>query len=143
MKNVIFFDGSAASPNPGKACFAFTHFMDNEEIHWECGFIGTATNNVAEYTSLLRALIYCKLNNIGGIEIRGDSLLVVNQVTGQWKLKSESLKSLNSICKQLCAELNVVLKWIPREENSRADYLSKLPLKEIRPTKSSSILLLP
>lgn len=128
MKNGIFFDGSAAAPNPGKACFAFTHFFDDEEVHFECGYIGKASNNFSEYTALLRSLQYCAENGYRDTEIFGDSQLVVNQVNGQWKVKCQSLKNISTQCKKLLVETQSKLTWIPRDQNKRADFLSKLPL---------------
>ena len=133
----IHFDGSAAAPNPGNACFAFVHTENGIEKHFECGFIGKETNNMAEYYALFRALVYCKISDISGIEIFGDSKLVINQVNGVWKIKSESLKSLHEKCKRLCQEMKITLKWISRDDNQRADFLSKLPIEAIQSTQKN------
>lgn len=127
MKDGIFFDGSAASPNPGRACFAFTHIENGEEIHFECGYIGVTSNNVAEYTSLLRALLYCKEKKLYDTRIFGDSMLCVKQVNGRWKIKSDNIKHLADQCKEIAKEMRAQIYWLPRDENKRADELSKLP----------------
>ena len=126
---MIHFDG-ASDPNPGYSGYAFTHFdSDSKEVYWECGYIGSnKTNNVAEYTALFKALTYCYTNQLYGMQIKGDSLLVVNQVNKKWKIKSESLRFLHSQCHKLLVDCNATLVWVPRENNKRADELSKIPL---------------
>tara|TARA_B100000963_G_C22175300_1_gene472010 strand:+ start:153 stop:575 length:423 start_codon:yes stop_codon:yes gene_type:complete len=130
MEDAIYFDG-AAFPNPGHASFGFSHKQHGIEKAFECGYIGPRlTNNVAEYHALLHSLIYCKLNSMTNVRIFGDSQLVIKQVLGEWKVKNHSLRKMCDMCKSLVSELNVSLHWISREENQRADYLSKLPLRE-------------
>ena len=127
LRKMIFFDG-ASDPNPGPSAYGFTYVKDSNEVHFECGYIGHNTNNAAEYTALLKALLYCKINKITDVQICGDSLLVVQQVNGLWRVKSDSLKQIHSMCVQLMKENAMTLKWIPREHNLRADRLSKIPL---------------
>lgn len=129
MEDGIYFDG-AADPNPGNAAFGFSHQLRGKEVAFQCGYLGHHTNNVAEYNALLQALIYCKINSLKNVRIFGDSQLVIKQVLGTYKVKNESLKHLCEKCKILISELNISLHWICREENHRADYLSKLPLRE-------------
>ena len=136
----IYFDG-AADPNPGPASFGFSHQSGSQEIAFECGSIGIQTNNVAEYQALLHALIYCKLNSLKKVRIFGDSQLVIKQVTGVYKCKNDTLKKLCDMCKSLVSELDVSLSWICREENQRADYLSKLPLREREPLKKQFLII--
>jgi len=126
--DIIHFDG-ACDRNPGCSAFGFSHSKLDTEVHFECGFIGeNYTNNYAEYSALLKALLYCKFANVNNPVIKGDSALVVNQVNGQWKVKCANLKDINTQCRKLMREVEANLVWIPREENIRADYLSKLPL---------------
>lgn len=141
---MIFFDG-ACENNPGRGAFGFTHIQDGHECHFECGFIGyNSTNNIAEYTALLRALVYCKLNDLKCMKIFGDSLLVVNQVSGKWRVKKESLKEIHAQCVHIYDEMDIELSHIERSKNKRADYLSKLPLREEctqQSTRSYAIIL--
>mgnify|MGYP001438931031 CR=1 FL=1 len=130
--NVLYFDG-AADPNPGHASFGFSHMIDEKEVAFSCGYIGVSTNNVAEYTALLKALEYCKLNNVTDAQIFGDSLLVVNQMNGTWKTKSDHLLPLQKVCKNLASELGAQVRWVSRVQNSRADYLSKVPVSLLLP----------
>ena len=131
MPDKIYFDG-AADPNPGHSAFGFSHVSDGNEVAFQCGYLGITTNNVAEYRALLQALLYCQTNSIKNVEIYGDSQLVVNQVNGVYKTRNKCLKDLCEMCKKLISELNVSVHWVYREDNQRADYLSKLPLNEIK-----------
>ena len=128
---MIFFDGSC-DKNPGPAACGFTVNVNGAETHFEIAFLGFATNNIAEYNGLLNALKYCEVNRIYKQEIYGDSLLVVNQVNGLWKVKSDKLKQLNVICKDLMKRTECTLQWVPRESNERADQLSRIALRYTR-----------
>ena len=131
MEDGIYFDG-AADPNPGHSAFGFSHRSSGNEVAFQCGYLGTQTNNVAEYNALLQALIYCKINSVKNVRIFGDSQLVIKQVLGEYKVKNESLKHLCVLCRGLVSELNISIHWISREANRRADYLSKLPLRDLK-----------
>ena len=145
---MIYFDGACEKNPGGRGGFAFTHVDDsNEEHHFECGFIKSTTNNMAEYIALLRALLYCKLNSLHGMKVRGDSMLVINQVKGLWRIKSPSLSEINQQCVRLYDELKIDLQHVRREQNTRADYLSKLPLQHVsahgRISTRSQVIILP
>ena len=58
------------------------------------------------------------------IEVRGDSLLVVNQLSGVWKTKEPRIKALKEEVFKIMNGMKVTFKWIPREENKNADKLS-------------------
>jgi ribonuclease HI len=87
--------------------------------------IGITTNNVAEYKALIAALQ--KAKKMGGtiIEIRADSELMIRQLSGRYKIKSEGLKPLYIEATQLLTKFETVsLKHIPREFNAEADKLA-------------------
>jgi len=71
------------------------------------------TNNEEEYRGVIAALKLCS----AGDEICSDSMLVVNQVKGNWKTNKPHLKSLCAEAKELLAEKKANLAWVPREEN--------------------------
>ena len=81
--------------------------------------LGNGTNNKAEYLSLLYALIYVKhLQPKEKVIIKSDSSLVVNQVNGRYKVKSNSVKQLYQKATRLLQQLpNVKVQYVPREEN--------------------------
>lgn len=127
----IYFDG-ASEPNPGHSAYAFSHIHDGKEIACQCGYIGICTNNFAEYCALYNSLMYCQIIGLRNISIFGDSQLVVQQVNEKYVVKSENLRKISQSCKKLLSELNISVEWVERENNTRADYLSKLPLAAIR-----------
>lgn len=94
-----------------------------------------ATNNVAEYTAAMRALEYLRSRSYdGGVVMVGDSQLVVNQMRGEYEVKAEHLKPYYDHLVALAQRFHEVRwEWIPREENVRADELSKEALERERP----------
>ncbi|OGE18649.1 hypothetical protein A3J19_03895 [Candidatus Daviesbacteria bacterium RIFCSPLOWO2_02_FULL_41_8] len=132
MKLIIFTDG-ASRGNPGHASYGFTISDGNKKLLYEEGkYIGITTNNVAEYTAVLEALKYIK-RRYGSqalqIELYADSKLVIEQLSGRFKMKSPHLKPIFEQIKILAMELGgVVHTHIPREQNSDADRLANLAL---------------
>lgn len=94
--------------------------------------LGRASNNVAEYTGMiegLRAVLDLDLARDSSIEVRMDSKLVVEQMTGRWKIKHEDMRRLALDARRLVDEIQqqggtVQFTWIPRERNKAADALS-------------------
>lgn len=119
----INIDG-AARGNPGPAAFAYVIAHDGEPVLEEAGRLGTATNNVAEYTALVRAL--ARAAELGGkrLVIRSDSELLVKQMNGEYKVKNAALKELYDEAKELAAQFDAVtLQHVRREQNRQADKL--------------------
>jgi ribonuclease HI len=99
---------------------------------------GIKTNNQAEYLALiegLRILLQVSIPKNTIINIYGDSLLVVNQVSGLWKCKSDNLTRLNINAKQLLytmnKEYNVSIKHVLRDFNKIADALSNKGVEDV------------
>ena len=94
--------------------------------------LGRASNNVAEYTGLIEGLrVAAELDPAAAVEVRMDSKLVVEQMSGRWKIKHEDMRRLALQARELvqareAAGGSVVLTWIPRESNKAADRLSNL-----------------
>jgi len=85
-------------------------------------YLTSATNNEAEYTGLIVGLEKAKDLGIKELNIKGDSNLVVNQIQGNWKVKSPNLVSYYEQAKKLINNLSYFkINWIPREENKLAD----------------------
>jgi len=121
---IIYCDGASRS-NPGEASFGVSINLNNKEIDTLKEYIGIATNNVAEYRGLIAALEYCVKNNINDVEIYLDSLLVVQQVNKEFKVKSKKLGDLYSYSMTLIEKIkNVNVIHIRREYNKRADELA-------------------
>lgn len=122
---VIEADGGARG-NPGPAAFgALVYRADTKEIIFEIGkTIGVATNNVAEYQGLIAGLTAVReINPEAFVQVRMDSKLVVEQMSGNWKVKHENIKPLVMKARSIISTEQVKYIWIPREENHRADAL--------------------
>ncbi len=100
------------------------------EILAEIGFYGgIASNNVAEYKGMIagvrRAL---ELDPDAELHIRMDSKLVVEQMSGRWKIKHPAMADLAQEARELLTGTPVRFEWMPRLENSRADKLANLAM---------------
>lgn len=132
MKLIIYTDG-ASRGNPGHASFGFTISDGSGKLLFEEGkYIGITTNNVAEYTAVLEALKHIK-KEYGDkqleIELYADSKLVVEQLSGRYKVKSPHLKPIIDQIKILSLELGgAVHGHVPRTKNIEADRLANLAL---------------
>jgi probable phosphoglycerate mutase len=87
--------------------------------------VGIATNNVAEYSAVIFALEAAfEIDPAAEIVVRMDSKLVVEQMSGRWKIKHPDMLSLGARVQQLISGKNVEFVWIPREQNVLADALA-------------------
>jgi probable phosphoglycerate mutase len=123
--------GSRGNPGPsgsGAVVIDETSGLVLREISM---FIGIATNNVAEYSALKAALAEVrKINPSAKIDVRMDSKLVIEQMSGRWKIKHPDMRTLAIEVQALAAGLDISYKWIPREENHRADALANRAMDE-------------
>lgn len=130
MKLHVFIDGAAAG-NPGPAGIGVVIVGDNGAPLLQCAeSIGTATNNVAEYRALLRALeILPNLDvQLDSVTICSDSQLLVQQLTGSYRVRTQHLLSLWEEARRRLQELQVPVRieHIPREANYEADRLARV-----------------
>lgn len=119
----VHIDG-ASRGNPGPAAWAYSIRSADGQTTEAGGSLGTATNNVAEYTALLQALD--QLYQMGARQaiIHSDSELLVKQINGQYQVKNVELKQLYDQAKQKCQRLeSVQVRHVRREQNRRADQL--------------------
>jgi ribonuclease HI len=124
-----FFDG-ASRGNPGIAG-AGCCILDGGDVVWECAkYLGVKTNNEAEYAALITLLAEARSRGMREIEIRGDSKLVVSQVSRKWKINKPNLMALAKEAWELMEDMKVRLVWVPREENTLADKLSNRAIDE-------------
>ena len=125
MKLIINTDGLSKG-NPGTAAIGAT--IKDERGKTLAAIskrIGITTNNVAEYKALIAALQQAKKMGGTQLEIRADSELMIRQLNGRYKIKSEGLKPLYIEATQLLTKFETVsLKHIPRELNAEADQLA-------------------
>jgi len=127
----IYCDGASRS-NPGEASVGISILKDKEEIDTIKKRIGIATNNVAEYLGLIEALKYCVEKNIMEVDIYLDSLLVVQQVNLEYKVKSKKLQEYYNQALDLINKINnIKINHVRREFNKRADQLANQALDEL------------
>jgi ribonuclease HI len=128
MKLIIHADGGARG-NPGPAAYGIVIENENGKIIAKLGKgLGVRTNNQAEYGGVIGALEFVKKffeskNQISAIEFYLDSDLIVNQLSGKYKIKSAELALLAIKAKSLEKEISipVIYKQVPREQNKIAD----------------------
>jgi ribonuclease HI len=130
MKFTLYADGGARG-NPGPAgAGAVVKDETGARVVEVSEFLGHATNNVAEYTAVLRALegLAALLGDAARhaeVDVRLDSMLVVKQMTGEWKLKNAGLKPLNARVAELAQSFGKVsFAHVYREDNKEADALA-------------------
>jgi ribonuclease HI len=122
---IVMADGGSRG-NPGAAAYGTVVLeVSTQKILIEkAGYLGIATNNWAEYNGLIAGLkLVAELNANATVEVRLDSKLVVEQMSGRWKIKHPDMQKLAVEASKLFEASKVTYKWIPREENSLADVL--------------------
>jgi probable phosphoglycerate mutase len=126
---VAYIDGGARG-NPGPAGYGVRIERPDGTLLAEFGEpIGVATNNAAEYRALLAALEWARSNSHSSIHVRSDSLLLVQQMLGRFKVKHPSLQALHARASLLALEVGrVTFEHIRREQNAHADRLANLAM---------------
>jgi ribonuclease HI len=121
----LYVDG-AADLHTKTAGIGGVFYRNGDELFSFSEFIGSATNNEAEYKALIKGLKESHELNLLSIVIYADSELIVKQINGDYKVKNERMQILHSKAISLLGKFN---RWsithIPREKNSVADKLSK------------------
>ncbi|MEU6098892.1 bifunctional RNase H/acid phosphatase [Streptomyces sp. NPDC047079] len=117
--------GSRGNPGPAGYGSVVRDAATGETLVERAEFIGTATNNVAEYRGLLAGLRAAhELDPAARVHVRMDSKLVVEQMSGRWKIKHPAMKPLAMQAAALFPAGQVTYEWIPRERNKHADRLA-------------------
>ena len=131
IEHKLQFDGCSKS-NPGIAGAGAVIYKFNKEISTRIQFVGnSSTNNVAEYTGLIIGLKDAINLGIKQLTVEGDSLLVINQMNGIYKVKSENLIELYKEAANLKKQFHYIsFKHIYRSSNKRADELSNLAISK-------------
>jgi probable phosphoglycerate mutase len=131
--------GSRGNPGPAAYGAVLKDAVTGEVIAEAAESIGVATNNVAEYRGLIAGLeLYREHAPDADLEVRMDSKLVVEQMSGRWKIKHPDMKPLATQANGL-APFGTTYTWVPRAENAHADRLLNAALDAAtgRATKSS------
>lgn len=115
--------GSRGNPGPAAYGFVLTD-ASGREVAAVGEYIGTATNNVAEYRALIAGLEAAVARGVSALSVVMDSELVIRQMTGQYKVKHEGLKPLHRQAREVAARLpKVTYSSVRRDDNGRADGL--------------------
>ena len=122
---IVACDG-AARGNPGPAGIGVQVTTDAGEVVGEIARgIGEATNNVAEYTAVVEGLSLAQELGARSVTLRSDSLLLVSQLTGRYRVKAPHLQPLHHQVRRLAAGFDrISFEHVPREGNREADRLA-------------------
>lgn len=128
---ILNFDG-ASKGNPGPSGAGAVIYKNREEIWSSHKFIGCKTNNQAEYSALIFGLEGALNLGIKTLLVLGDSLLVINQVNGLYKVKSDFILPLHKEVLALKSKFDFIeFNHVYRDNNKRADQLSNMAFENI------------
>ncbi|WP_327236847.1 bifunctional RNase H/acid phosphatase [Streptomyces sp. NBC_01317] len=117
--------GSRGNPGPAGYGAVVLDPRTGEALAEAAEYVGVATNNVAEYKGLIAGLTAAKaLDPEARVHVRMDSKLVVEQMTGRWKIKHPDMRPLAAEAARILPADRVTYEWIPREKNKHADRLA-------------------
>ncbi|MET7523099.1 bifunctional RNase H/acid phosphatase [Streptomyces sp. 900116325] len=148
--------GSRGNPGPAGYGAVVIDPVTGETLAEAAEYIGVATNNVAEYKGLIAGLKAAKAlvpdasaEGALQVHVRMDSKLVVEQMSGRWKIKHPDMKPLAAEAARILPTSAVTYEWIPREKNKHADRLANEAMdagkrgKQWEPSASTAALDLP
>ena len=128
----LFVDG-AADLHSGTAGIGGVFYRNGDELYSFSEFIGSKTNNEAEYEALIRGIKEAHNLKLLSLNIFADSQLVVRQIIGEYKVKNERMKLLHKQALELLEKLeNWNIEHVLRDKNTRADALSKSGMEKGR-----------
>lgn len=135
MKLILHVDGGARG-NPGPAAIGVViSDADGNLVDELAEVIGVATNNVAEYTAVLRGVSRARELGATELELIGDSELVAKQLNGVYKVRHEAMKPLHARARATLGTLDAwSFRTVPRAKNARADALVNAALDGAFPT---------
>ncbi|MFC9678319.1 bifunctional RNase H/acid phosphatase [Streptomyces sp. NPDC056948] len=117
--------GSRGNPGPAGYGAVVSDATTGETLREAAEYIGVATNNVAEYRGLLAGLRAAhELDPAATVHVRMDSKLVIEQMSGRWKIKHPDMKPLAAEAARVFPPGRVTYEWMPREQNKHADRLA-------------------
>jgi ribonuclease HI len=125
-------DGGARG-NPGPAGIGVLLEDESGTKEEFYGFLGSTTNNVAEYAALLVLLVHSLRRGATRLTIHSDSELLVKQMRGEYRVKNSRLQQFTAAARSLMSRIpEVTLLHVPREENRDADRLANQAMDERR-----------
>ena len=135
MTVVVYVDGLAEPSNPGVGTYGFVVYDGKKKVAEGSGLAGLlVTSNYSEYTALAEAFKkLIELGIEGDVVVKSDSKLLVGQMSQGWKVKGgmyiDKLKEARDLLKEFGS---VAFEWIPREQNSEADLLTRIAYEKHR-----------
>lgn len=138
-KVTVYYDGACEPRNPkGVATYGFVVYKDGVKVSEGKGLAAEpwsngASNNVAEYTAMIRAFEWLLEHGYAGVEVlvRGDSQLSIMQMQGWYEVRAWRIIPLYERTVELAKKFKKVrFEWVPREENEEADLLSELAFRD-------------
>ncbi|MGW2271354.1 bifunctional RNase H/acid phosphatase [Streptomyces yangpuensis] len=142
--------GSRGNPGPAGYGAVVLDPASGETLAERAEYIGVATNNVAEYKGLIAGLTAARdLASDAEVLVRMDSKLVVEQMSGRWKIKHPDMKPLAAEAARILPRAQVTYEWIPRERNKHADRLANEAMdagkrgEQWEPSASSAVFAAP
>ena len=136
--------GSRGNPGPAAYGAVVIDAVSGVLLAELADYVGETTNNVAEYSGLVAGLHECAhIDPSASIEVRMDSKLVVEQMSGRWQVKNANMKDLVKAAHAAFDQTHVTYEWIPREKNTTADRLVNMSLDDVRAGGSGRILVRP
>jgi len=130
MELTIYTDGASRN-NPGESGAGVYILQDGEPFERIARYLGTTTNNIAEYSAAIIGLEHAVKVGARKVKLFADSELMVKQINGLYKVKNEGLKPLHTKVKGLIARIgSVAVQYIPREQNKEADALANKAIDE-------------
>ncbi|MGW5492862.1 bifunctional RNase H/acid phosphatase [Streptomyces olivaceoviridis] len=139
--------GSRGNPGPAGYGAVVLDAATGEALTEAAEYIGVATNNVAEYRGLLAGLRAAHaLDPSARVHVRMDSKLVIEQMSGRWKIKHPDMKPLAAEARSVYPPDQVTYEWIPRERNKHADRLANEAMdagvkgRQWSPSRSGAVL---
>ena len=127
---VLIYTDGASRGNPGSSSIGIVVYDEQgKTLYEEATLLGVQTNNYAEYSAVLKALkLSCK-NKVQSLVLKSDSQLLVNQLSGKYKVRSPNIRSLYQACAKYALKIPAVqFQHIPREQNTKADAMANLIL---------------
>ena len=123
VANVKLYADGGSRGNPGPSAYGFVIIDGNDEVIESSNkYLGITTNNQAEYHGVVAGLEWCKQHSVQNVEVFLDSLLVVNQLKGEYKVKNRDLWALYESAKRLQVVFKKIpFTHVPRELNKLAD----------------------
>ncbi|NJD52115.1 MAG: ribonuclease HI family protein [Candidatus Methanoperedens sp.] len=121
MRYILFFDGGCRG-NPGPMAIGAVLLDNGKKVGEISKNIGIGTNNIAEWKALIEGLKLAHDHECKELEVRGDSQLIIRQISGRYQVKSDNLIPLFNEARKLCNTFKKInFKWVKRDENSYTD----------------------